>query len=347
MEIRTSPAPQCCLCGRAGSVVYEGLADRVHFIPGSWRHLRCTECDITWLDPQPVPEDLSLCYPDGYYTQARRESEAISLGRSPLMRMLRGSVLSGKYGYHHFRPDFPLSDTAGRLLALIPGVQSRATYRWNNAMAPWRSGGSVLDIGCGSGEYLRYMHALGWKVSGVEPDPRAADVARDRAGADVIVGVIGSVHLPPRSFDAVVSMHAIEHVSDPFRFLTRAAECLRPGGFLCIQTPNYNSLARRVFGRDWYAHDPPRHLTLFTPASLERLAHKTGLLRSVRVRTLSRRSRREAEHVYALKQTGNFHGDLRLTIPSALAIAFLSFVEKTANPFLPLGEEIELTAEAR
>jgi 2-polyprenyl-3-methyl-5-hydroxy-6-metoxy-1,4-benzoquinol methylase len=42
--------------------------------------------------------------------------------------------------------------------------------------------------------------------------------------------VIGSVQLPPRSFDAVVSMHAIEHVSDPFRFLTRAAECLRPGG---------------------------------------------------------------------------------------------------------------------
>ena len=316
------------------------------FYSGPWRHLRCTECNLVWLDPQPIPEDLSLCYSDSYYTHVHGESDAVSLGRSPLMRMLRGSVLSGKYGYHQFRPAFPLSDMAGRLLAVIPGIESRATYSWNNALAPWRSGGSVLDIGCGSGRYLRTMHALGWKVSGVEPDTRAANLARDRAGADVFIGVIGSVQLPPRSFDAVVSMHAIEHDSDPRRFLTRAAECLRPGGFLYIQTPNYNSLARRVFGRDWYAHDPPRHLTLFTPASLERLARQTGLLRSIQVRAISRRSRREAEHVYALKQTGSFHGDLRPTIPSTLAITLFSLVEKVGNSLLPIGEELELTAEA-
>jgi 2-polyprenyl-3-methyl-5-hydroxy-6-metoxy-1,4-benzoquinol methylase len=346
MEIRTCPSPQCPVCGRAGVIVYEGITDRSHFVPGSWRHLRCTECAIVWLDPQPAPEDLGLCYSEGYYTHGHGDAEAVSPGRSALMRMLRGAVLSGKYGYDQYRPSFPMSALAGRPLALIPEIQSRATYEWNNALAPWRSGGSVLDIGCGSGAYLRTMRALGWKVFGVEPDARAADITRDRAGAEVFVGTIGSVELPLRSFDAVVSMHAIEHDSDPVRFLTRAAECLRPGGFLYIQTPNYNSLARRVFGRDWYALDPPRHLTMFTPASLAGLARQTGLLRSVRVRTLSRRSRREAEHVYALKQTGSFHGDLRLTIPATLAIGLFSFAEKAGNSLFPIGEEIELTAEA-
>lgn len=347
MEIRTLPSLQCPLCGNAGRIVYEALTDRAYFIPGSWRHLRCMQCDLVWLDPQPISEDLGLCYPGTYYTHDATEEEPIGLGRSGLAVKLRGAVLSGKYGYHHYRPPFLGSDTIGRLLAAIPKIRSRATYKWNHALAPWRAGGSVLDIGCGGGDYLRTMSALGWKVFGIEPDALAAAVARRRAGAEIAVGNIGSARLPLRSFDAVVSLHCIEHDADPIAFLTRAAEYLRPGGFLYIQTPNYNSLVRRVFGRDWYALDPPRHLTLFTPASLGRLARKTGLLRSIRVRTISRRGRREAEHVFALKQTGGFHGELRRTVTSSLAIRLLSFMETAGNPFLPIGEEIELMAEAR
>jgi Methyltransferase domain len=68
----------------------------------------------------------------------------------------------------------------------------------------------------------------------------------------------------------------IEHLHDPAGDLRRIYGLLRPGGLMWIATPNLEALGLRRFGRDWLGLDPPRHLVLFTRASLERLLRETG-----------------------------------------------------------------------
>lgn len=75
--------------------------------------------------------------------------------------------------------------------------------------------GRLLDVGCGSGEFLAQMRELGWDVFGVEPDPQAARVAREQFGLTVWPGALAEASFPDGFFDAVTLNHVIEHVADP------------------------------------------------------------------------------------------------------------------------------------
>lgn len=106
-----------------------------------------------------------------------------------------------------------------------------------------REGASLLDIGCDTGSLLcTAREAFGMKVTGLEINARAAEVARTRHGLDVVVGPIETARLMPESFDYVTMIDLIEHVADPLALLTSARRLLRPGGRLYIMTPNHDAL---------------------------------------------------------------------------------------------------------
>jgi SAM-dependent methyltransferase len=121
------------------------------------------------------------------------------------------------------------------------------------------------------------MRDLGWATEGVEPDPAAAALAR-RAGLTITEGTIDDLDSPGRAggFSAITMSHVLEHVHEPRRTLVVAHRLLRPGGTLWIATPNLRSLGHRLFGANWLGLDPPRHLALFTHASLARLLDHAG-----------------------------------------------------------------------
>ena len=139
---------------------------------------------------------------------------------------------------------------------------------------PARPGGSLLDIGCGSGAFLARMRSLGWSVTGVEPDPAAADLARRTRGLEVAKELS---ELPGRRFDAITMHHVIEHLSDPRTVVADLTERLTPGGRLVVVTPNIRSLGRRLFQSHWVHWDPPRHLWIFSTRALATLMRATGL----------------------------------------------------------------------
>ena len=273
-EIKTSPVPNCFLCGSAGEVLYSKMRDRNYSAPGEWSERRCIKsgCGLIWLDPQPIEEDIGKAY-QTYYTH-NQPAPAPSFIRDAVYGVWR-SYLGVRLGYS--KGVGPAWRAIFAPLALLhPGgvdeLDSAAMY----LRAP-NPGAKVLDVGCGSGVVLERMQSLGWDVDGVEVDPGGVAAARAR-GVRVQQGLLTDAKFPDNHFDAVHSAHVIEHVYDPVALLKECFRILKPGGKLVILTPNTASFGHRHYGEAWLNLDPPRHLMLFNQQNLRAAAEKQGFV---------------------------------------------------------------------
>jgi SAM-dependent methyltransferase len=159
----------------------------------------------------------------------------------------------------------PLTRLRGALLA--------RRIRWD--CPPWRGRGRYLDVGCGSGSVLGVAQALGWQVAGVEVDEAAARKAR-RFSPRVHAGDLLGAPFAAGEFDVVTSFHVLEHVPDPVAAVRRMLEWLDRDGLLVLEVPNAGGLGARLFGRAWSGLELPRHLSQFTPATIERVVTQAG-----------------------------------------------------------------------
>lgn len=223
---------------------------------------------------------------------------------------------------------------------LIPRVRARASFSFGEMVVPFRKGGRLLEIGCGAGFYLAHMRMLGWSVWGIEVDPVAADVAAKYAGCQVHVGTLEDAPFEADSFDVIVSHHVIEHVYDPKAFVSSAGRLLSKGGLMAVQTPNFRSLGHRLFGADIYSLDPPRHLCLFSPGSMQTLFEDSGLFSDVRTTTLTGASSLAIRRRYAVRETGNFLGDTNSGGMIKLAELLFCATEALGNRLFHWGEDI-------
>jgi SAM-dependent methyltransferase len=147
----------------------------------------------------------------------------------------------------------------------------------------------ILDVGCGDGFHLDLLRTYGfpgWTLEGVDADARAVAAARGR-GLNVHEGTIEDAGFDAGSFDAVILIQTIEHVPEPADVLRAINHVLKPGGRLLVVTDNTASPDFKLFGkRHWGGYHFPRHLHLFDPGSLARLAEHTGF-RVDRIRTIT------------------------------------------------------------
>jgi SAM-dependent methyltransferase len=265
--IRAVERPQCPLCGGAGVTRYEGLEDRLFGAPGEWRLKACANkrCAALWLDPQPHPEDLWMAY-QSYYTH--------KIAPQALLEVLNNKDHRA-YAARHFGYPIAGRPALRRLIRLWFKPRERERAGFFRMYLPWQPGGRLLDVGCGAGNELSLMKALGWKAEGLDPD-QAAVVAANRAGMQVAHGDLLSVSYPDASFDAVSMSHVVEHLSEPLLHFREALRILKPGGRLVAITPNAGSLGHRRFGRDWRGLEPPRHLQVFTLPALTGIARDAG-----------------------------------------------------------------------
>jgi 2-polyprenyl-3-methyl-5-hydroxy-6-metoxy-1,4-benzoquinol methylase len=137
--------------------------------------------------------------------------------------------------------------------------------------------GKLLDVGCGNGSFLAFMKSLGWDVEGVEPDPKAAEIARSSLQVKVLASSLESAQFPSEHFEAVTLAHVLEHVHDPIALLKECRRVLKPGGTIVVRTPNLSSLGYRFFRGSWVGLETPRHLFLFNPHTLKACAEKASL----------------------------------------------------------------------
>lgn len=271
-QIRTRAVPNCALCNTPGRLLYEKMSDRGFAAPGEWNIRKCpgAGCGLVWLDPQPIEEDIGLAY-QGYYTHSQ-PAPGPSLVREVCWAIWH-SYLGARFGYT--QGVGPKWRRALAPLALLhPGGRAELDEAAMHLPAP-RGPARVLDVGCGSGVMLARMKELGWQVEGVEFDPAAAEAARAR-GVPVRLGTLEAQRYPDNSFDAVHSAHVIEHVHEPVGLLRESYRVLKPGGKVITVTPNAESWGHRHFGRAWLNLDPPRHLMLFSVATLRTAAERCG-----------------------------------------------------------------------
>lgn len=275
VPLRTRGVRDCPVCRGPGDLLYEGLEDRLYHVPGLWNVRRCLdhECGLLWLDPAPVREDLPLAYAR-YHTHAG-ETPAPAPLPAVLKRWLREGQLARRFGY---RPRHHLAKRALASLALAPFPELRRALERSVMHLPPIAGGRVLDVGCGEGRTLEALRDLGWAVEGVDFDAAAVQHARSR-GLEVHCGGVEDRHYPDGRFHAIVLSHVLEHVVDPAALLRECRRILRNDGVVAIATPNAESLGHHEFGRDWRGLEPPRHLQVFTPASLARVAREAGFAR--------------------------------------------------------------------
>jgi SAM-dependent methyltransferase len=132
---------------------------------------------------------------------------------------------------------------------------------------PARPGGRLLEIGFGSGTILETLSAAGWRAEGLDFDRVCVERLRAK-GFEARLGSLKDAAYPGDSFDAVIMSHVFEHVPDPLALLREVRRVLKPGGLFVALTPNAAACGHRKFRSNWLALDPPRHLHLFSPASL-------------------------------------------------------------------------------
>jgi len=267
--MQTPQPARCDLCHSDAALEIGAFADLYTFLPGAWRLLCCRRCGLIWREPSPL--GASVLPKAGY---APHQVGIAGLPRRGGLRFrLKRAALAGR-GY----PADGLSPAelaVGALLRRIPG--SRLEH-----LPDYVPGGRLLDVGCGTGLYVRAMRGLGWRAAGLEPAPGALRVAEWQAGLPLVAGRSEAAPLRDGQFDALVFSHSLEHTSSPTRALSEARRLLRPGGVILIEVPNMGGLDARLFGRYWFPLDPAFHLYHFAPATL-RAYLKAGGFEDVRV----------------------------------------------------------------
>ncbi len=196
----------------------------------------CSDCGLMRTDPMPTDEELKQ-----YYRNEYRLDYQFASTRPPKAHLVRS-----------------LRDAHNRAAAL------------GDALRP---GVRVLDVGCGTGEFLKLAQEQGCEVVGIEPGTAYANFARSEYGLDVINGLWQDADLPVNGFDVVTCNQVIEHLRDPMAALAAMANWLKPDGVAFISVPDMRPNHKPSFERFHFAH-----IYGFTPETLEAAMKRNGLV---------------------------------------------------------------------
>jgi 2-polyprenyl-3-methyl-5-hydroxy-6-metoxy-1,4-benzoquinol methylase len=146
--------------------------------------------------------------------------------------------------------------------------------RWHmiyDMIANHASPGKVLDIGCATGNGLSIFKSKGWEVLGLDPSPRAAKIAWELYGVEVISGIFDTKHFINRGpFDLIIFSSVLEHLNYPDITIDEIKNIIAADGLVFIEVPNllYPALPFGYFSFE--------HLNYFTPTTLTTLMEMKG-----------------------------------------------------------------------
>lgn len=204
-----------------------------------WKKLKtvaCSDCGLMRTDPMPTDAEL-----ENYYRNEYRLDYQMAGSRPPKFHLVRSEREARHRAVH-------LAD------ALKPGAR-------------------VLDLGCGTGEFLKLAKDKGCEVIGIEPGQTYAEFARSEYGIDVINAPWQQADLPLGAFDVVTCQQVVEHLRDPMAAIAAMTAWLKPEGTLYVSVPDMRPNNKPSFERFHFAH-----IYGFTPETLELALRLNGMV---------------------------------------------------------------------
>ena len=227
----------CPLCKHNGFL--EFLKSQDYFLTKEeFKIVQCSKCGLKYLNPRPDEKEISFYYESPDYISHDSHPQNI----------------------HNY---------------LYSKVRNYTRRKKLNLVEEHSKGRKILDIGCGTGEFISYCKELGWDVTGVEPNPKPREYAirmnhvnvLDEAGLEKIVNP---------SFDVITLWHVLEHIHLLDERMLKISQILNELGTLIIAVPNSNSWDANYYNKFWAAYDLPRHLYHFSQNTIKQLAHNFG-----------------------------------------------------------------------
>lgn len=240
---------QCPICNGADFSPYLTCID--HSVSHeTFGILQCNNCELLITSPRPDETDLEKYYLSPTYTSHINQGKSL-LDRTYLLA--RTFTLKWK-------------------LSLLEKYHSKQK-------------GSILDFGCGVGQFLNVALKGGWMTTGVEPS-KVARMNADPMVSQNIAPSLQDIAAQPKKFDAITAWHVIEHVSELSKTIEILKQLLKDNGTMFIAVPNHNSWDARHYKSYWAAYDVPRHLWHFNIHSMTSLlsAHSLNVTRVVPMR---------------------------------------------------------------
>jgi SAM-dependent methyltransferase len=201
----------------------------------------CNACDLAQLEKLPSAEELDALYAEGYFEGVGSDA-----------------------GYEEY------ANQEQEYLATFGDDVNR--------IRDFATEGSILDIGCGYGYFVRRALAAGFDAYGVDLSSDGIREAEKHAPGRVFRGTLDDVEaLADRRFDVIFASHLIEHIPDPRPFIETLVPRLNEGGIIMFVTPNLDSWLARVSGRRWVSFKIPEHVAYYTPTTIGHLLEGAGL----------------------------------------------------------------------
>lgn len=229
---------QCPLCQSKNFLAFLKVKD--FSVSGEIFNIsQCKDCGLRFTNPRPEPDQIGKYYKFTDYVSHTDEEATGFINQ--LYRRVRRITLQQKEG-------------------------------WIKDLLPQK--GTLLDIGCGTGDFAGHMQRRGWVVEGVEPDESAANKARARHG----LTVWGEDHLlsTPQTYDVVTLWHVLEHVHALDERIRQFTSIVKRGGYLLIAVPNAEANDASYYREFWAAWDVPRHLYHFRGKVLRNRIEQAG-----------------------------------------------------------------------
>jgi len=227
---------RCDLCGSPEHSPFLRRADRVS--GEEFALVQCRNCGLIYLRNRPSPEAIASYYPEDYecFNQAGESSSAWQ-----------------SWDYRR-------------------AMNIKLDYVEKYTVNP----GTLLDIGCGTGDFLVSAQSRGWVVKGIELVEGAAQIARAVKGLDVLTGSIEKLAGLTEHYQVITLWDVLEHLPSPRNAFQLIHKLLQEDGLLFFSIPNLKSFDRYIFADSWIGWDVPRHFFLFSKENIQQLCEIAG-----------------------------------------------------------------------
>lgn len=249
MNIKLEEVTKCPICTKNDCIdKYSKVYDYLNRdFQREYELSSCRECRHSFLSKRPIEEEIYKFYEKHYYTHENKKK---------LFKLdyIKSSVL--------FLTKLPYKFIYSAFYSEIKNI----------------SKGSILDVGCGNGEYILKMKKKGWETYGIETDPEALEICKRKIpNGNFSNQKLNNFSFEGKKFDLIYMSHVLEHVYDPLKYLQICSNLLKKDGKVLIKVPNYGSLEQKIFGKYWRGFEPPRHINNFSFNSLKIIISKTDL----------------------------------------------------------------------